>query len=336
MREIPALRTVIVASPPAAVSRAARASVQRASASGAVPTPSVIESPTATTACTGRGASTSTPLSSSHDVVGVPSARAAGREPRGLQRHRVLADDVGQRGHGDRHRQRARGGHRDGVAHRLRARRDHRRRPPAERHGLFRPGLDRGHPGSVRPACSRRAPCRRRGRTATRSRRAGAAGPLAAAALRQLLPRRRRPTRLRRSRARAPPRRPRGPPTPRRPPAAPTRTRWRAAPAPARPRPAAAPPSAACRRPRPPAAPGPAAWRPATPSPSWDRTRPPPPPAAGRPSPATRPASRPQRRRPPRRPPPSTGRGRAGTCVNGTTARSGRVTMSRTSDSRLR
>jgi len=32
----------------------------------------------------------------------------------------------------------------------------------------------------------------------------------------------------------------------------------------------------------------------------------------------------------------NTGRGRAGTCVNGTTARSGRVTMSRTSDSRLR
>ena len=78
MREIPALRTVIVASPPAAVSRAARASVQRASASGAVPTPSVIESPTATTACTGRGASTSRPLSSSHDVVGVPSAPPRG------------------------------------------------------------------------------------------------------------------------------------------------------------------------------------------------------------------------------------------------------------------
>ena len=78
--EIPALSTAIVAPPPAAVSRAARASVQRAFASGTVPTPSVIESPTATTACTGRGASTSTPLSSSHDVVGAPSS---GATPRG-------------------------------------------------------------------------------------------------------------------------------------------------------------------------------------------------------------------------------------------------------------
>jgi hypothetical protein len=78
LREIPALRTVIVVSPPAAARRVARASVQRASASGAVPTPSVIESPTATTACTGRGASTSTPLSSSQDVVGVPGAPPRG------------------------------------------------------------------------------------------------------------------------------------------------------------------------------------------------------------------------------------------------------------------
>ena len=261
---------------------------------------------------------------------------AAGREPRGLQRHRVFADDVGQRGHGDRHRQRARGGHRDGVAHRLRARRDHRGRPPPERHGLFRPGLDRGHPGSVQSACSRRAPCRRRGRTATRSRRAGAARPagrcrVSASCCRAAVARpacddralapRPAPRAGRRHRVDRQRRRPVhvGEPHP----------DLRALDL----RPHHHPQRAAARdRPR-------------------RRAR------LHRRLPRRHPAgtARGRRHRPRQdgRPPPphqrhdhsgdghttttaSTGRGRAGTCVNGTTARSGRVTMSRTSDSRLR
>ena len=80
------------------------ASDQRASVSGPLPTPSVIESPIATTALTGRGASTSTPVSTSHDAdrrgERVPSRRteAPGGEIGGLQRDRVLGDDVRRAG----------------------------------------------------------------------------------------------------------------------------------------------------------------------------------------------------------------------------------------------
>ena len=81
LREIPALSTAIVAAPPRRARRSDSASDQRESVSSPLPTPSVIESPIATSALTGRGARTSTPVSTIHDPTGVANAApSASRE----------------------------------------------------------------------------------------------------------------------------------------------------------------------------------------------------------------------------------------------------------------
>ena len=316
------MRTVIVASPPAAVSRAARASVQRASASGAVPTPSVIESPTATTACTGRGASTSTPLSSSHDVIGVSSAA-----PRGASHDVCSATGCSLTTSGSAGTAivtangpepatgtgsltaSAPGG--ITVAG-----------PPAERHRLLGPVPDPAAPAPrpdrprafVRPRSHRASACRRGADTASPGRppartvlrpRRHCARAARAGRRHRVDRQRRRPVHVGEPHPhlRAVDLRPHHHPQR---PAARHRPRRRAR------------LQAACH--------------------AVTQLGPHPAPAAARanpPSPATRPASRPARRRPPppQRPPKAVGRGRAGTRVNGTTGRSGSVTMSRTSDS---
>ena len=86
LREIPALSTAIVAAPPRRARRSDSASDQRESVSSPLPTPSVIESPIATSALTGRGARTSTPVSTIHDPTGVanaapPASREKSPEP---------------------------------------------------------------------------------------------------------------------------------------------------------------------------------------------------------------------------------------------------------------
>lgn len=74
LREIPAFNTAIGAEPPAPARSVASASVQRPCVPGGLPTPSVIESPIATTASTGRDASTSRPLSRYDDESAGPNA----------------------------------------------------------------------------------------------------------------------------------------------------------------------------------------------------------------------------------------------------------------------
>ena len=246
-----------------------------------------------------------------------PTAPRRGARARRLQRDRMLADQRGERRHGDRHRERARGGDRNGVARRLAARRDHRRGAAAERHRMLGAGHDRRRPPR---------PDRHRASTAC-SDRPGAGAPDAAS-----------PGRPPTAGSAAPP------PAPAR--AADTastasgadpytlesrtrtcapstcgRTTIRSVPPPATARGGGPGCMAACHavtQPGPHAAPAAARGRPTVPRHPTSATT-----SAATATTATTPAE-------------IVGRGRAGTRVNGTTGRSGSVTMSRTSDSRCR
>ena len=118
----------MVAAPPRRVRRSDSASDQRESASRPLPTPSVIESPIATSALTGRGVTTSTPVE--HDpgvdrggerrAVDVEGEVARAGQVGGLEATGCPATTSGPSAtdEADRERPTGLGDHRDGVAQR--------------------------------------------------------------------------------------------------------------------------------------------------------------------------------------------------------------------------
>ena len=330
----PGVEAVIVASPHRRRSAGRpRASVQRASASGADADAVGDRSPTADRGRAGRGANASRRLSGEpRPIVSEQCFEIYSAAPRGARATRSaappgVADGVGSAGSaivaasGRRHAY-----HRYGVLTASAPRRDpHVAAPPAEHHQVsLRAWASAATPAPPQSACSRRAPCRSGAAAPPRAPARAAPAPPAghAGASRPAAPRRRR-TACDVARSRAAPS-----------PAGAADTASTASGAEpvhvGEPHPhlralvpaagttiRSVPPPATARG----AAPG--CIAPATPSPSWDRTR-----AAaarGRTAVPRHPHQRAdQRGRRKRRPPTQHRTGRAGTCVNGTTARSGR------------
>ena len=171
----------MVAAPPRRVRRSDSASDQRESASRPLPTPSVIESPIATSALTGRGVDDVD--AGEHDpgvdrggerrALDVEGEVARAGQVGGLQCDRMPGHDIRTVRHheADRDRPAGLGDHRDGVAHHLGARGDDDVGAAVEGHRLTLPGTSVA-PGPPRaaetgPTASGAVPNRLESRTRT-------------------------------------------------------------------------------------------------------------------------------------------------------------------------